>query len=110
MRCWVVPITKPYPYLYRDKDRASQARWRLRMPGRRAFTIKGPYGSPEFAANYRAVAEGTRAERHGVPTKHGKYGGPCSILSTVRGLRPISASKGHAVIWSRPTSSANGAI
>lgn len=50
-------ITRPYPYLYRDKDRQGRERWRLRPPGRKAVTIKGRFGTPEFAAAYRAALE-----------------------------------------------------
>ena len=64
-------IAKPYPYLYRDIDRQGEIRWRLRAPGRKTTTIKGTFGSPEFAANYRAVMEGTPAEKVGLPVKHG---------------------------------------
>ena len=49
--------TKPYPYLYKDIDRQGRIRWRLRAPRRPTVTIKGEYGSPEFAANYRAAIE-----------------------------------------------------
>ena len=49
---------RPYPFLYRDVDRQNAIRWRLRAPGRPTVTIKGQYGSPEFAANYRAAMEG----------------------------------------------------
>ena len=61
--------TKPYLNLYRDKDRQGRDRWRLRVRGKKAVTIKGAYGSPEFAANYRAAREvdGTR----GAVGKHG---------------------------------------
>jgi integrase len=51
-------LAKPYPYLYKDKDRQGRERWRLRMPGRKTVTIKGTFGSPEFAATYRAAVEG----------------------------------------------------
>jgi integrase len=65
---------RPYPYLYRDKDRQGAARWRLRAPGRKTVTIDGVYGSPEFAANYRTalegVAVGTVAKAIG---KHGTF-------------------------------------
>ena len=69
-------IVRPYPYLYRDKDRQGAERWRLRAPGRRTVTIKGAYGSPEFAANYRAALEGQQAgcARTVVPSgKHGTF-------------------------------------
>jgi integrase len=52
-------IAKPaYPYLFRDSDRHGRIRYRLRMPGRKAVTILGQFGSAEFAANYRAAVEG----------------------------------------------------
>ena len=51
-------ITKPYPHCYRSKDRQGRDRWILRVPGRKAVTIKGRWGSLEFAANYRAALEG----------------------------------------------------
>jgi integrase len=66
-----IKIAKPYPYLYRDIDRQGEVRWRLRAPGRKTVTIKGAFGSPEFAANYRAGMGGIPAEKVGVPTKHG---------------------------------------
>ena len=53
-------INKPYPYLCSDIDRQGRKRWRLRAPRRPTTTIKGEYGSPEFAANYRAAMEGER--------------------------------------------------
>ena len=64
-------ITKPYPSLYRDKDRQGRVRWRLRVPGRKTVTIKGVYGSPEFAANYRVAVEGAPVEKKGIGTQHG---------------------------------------
>ena len=48
---------KPYPHCYRSKDRQGRDRWLLRVPGGRAVTIRGRYGSPEFATNYRAALE-----------------------------------------------------
>ena len=51
---------KPYPYLYKDVDRQGHVRWRLRAPHKPTVTIKGEFGSPEFAANYRAAMEGDR--------------------------------------------------
>jgi hypothetical protein len=55
-------IAKPaYPYLCRDSDRHGRwrIRYRLRIPGRKAVTIKGQqFGSGEFAENYRAAVEG----------------------------------------------------
>ena len=64
-------ITKPYPFLYRDLDRQGAVRWRLRAPRRRTATIKGAYGSAEFAANYRAAMEGTPVESKIITGKHG---------------------------------------
>ena len=57
IRSWPMKPTKPYPHLYRDKDRQGRDRWRLRVRGKKAVTVKGSYGSPEFAANYRAALE-----------------------------------------------------
>jgi len=54
-------ITKPYRHCYKSKDRQGRDRWLLRVPGRKAKTIKGRYGTPEFAANYRAAMEGSEA-------------------------------------------------
>ena len=51
-------IAKPYPYLYSDKDRQGRVRWRLRLPGRKAVTVKGRFGTPEFAIAYRNALEG----------------------------------------------------
>ena len=62
---------KPYPYLYRDIDRQGAERWRLRVRGRKTVTIRGAYGSPEFAANYRAAMEGEPVEKAIVTGKHG---------------------------------------
>ena len=60
---------KPYPYLYKDVDRQGHVRWRLRAPHKPTVTIKDEYGSPEFAANYRAAMEGSPvlepAAKHG---------------------------------------------
>ena len=66
-------ITKPYPYLYADIDRQGAKRWRLRAPRRPTVTIKGEFGSPEFAANYRAAIEGETSERKVVTGKHGTF-------------------------------------
>jgi integrase len=70
--------TKPYPFVYRDIDRQGAQRWRLRAPGRPTTTIKGEFGSPDFAANYRAAMEGSVATHRSVatdcrsvPSKHG---------------------------------------
>lgn len=62
-------VAKPYPYLYRDKSRGG--RWRLRAPGRPTVTIKGEFGSPEFAADYRAAMEGENKLTPTAVTKHG---------------------------------------
>jgi integrase len=62
-------FAKPYPYLYRDKSRGG--RWRLRALGRPTITIRGEYGSPEFAANYRAAMEGKDKQTPRDVTKHG---------------------------------------
>jgi integrase len=67
----ITKIARPFPYLYRDKDRQGAVRWLLRAPGRKAVTVKGVYGSPEFAANYRAAIEGAPIEQRGIPAKHG---------------------------------------
>jgi integrase len=64
-------VAKPYPHLYKDKDRQGEVRWRLRAPGRKTATIKGDFGSPEFAANYRAALEGTPTPVGTIPTKTG---------------------------------------
>jgi integrase len=66
-------ITRPYPYLYRDIDRQGAERWRLRAPGHKTVTIKGAFGSPEFAANYRAAMEGEPVERKITTGKHGTF-------------------------------------
>src|SRR5262245_56074583 len=56
-------------YVYRSKDRQGRDRWLLRLPGRRAVTLKGVYGSPEFMANYHDATEQqpqtARASAHG---------------------------------------------
>jgi integrase len=66
-------VTKPYPYLYADIDRQGAERWRLRAPGQKTVTIKGKFGSPEFAANYRAAMEGDVVERKSPTGKHGTF-------------------------------------
>src|SRR6186997_3060888 len=64
-------IAKPvYPYLCRDSDRHGRVRYRLRAPGRKAVTIKGQFGSAEFADNYRA-AIGGYTEKRGVAVQQG---------------------------------------
>ncbi|MGH6865670.1 MAG: tyrosine-type recombinase/integrase [Methyloceanibacter sp.] len=50
-------------------------RWRYRPPGGKGITIKGVYGSLEFAANYRAATQGTPIEKKGLPAKHGTMAG-----------------------------------
>jgi integrase len=57
----MVKIVKAYPFLCKDRDRQGNVRWRLRAPGRPTTTIKGSFGSPEFAANYRTALEGPAA-------------------------------------------------
>ena len=51
-------IAKLYPDLYSDKDRQGRVRWRLRPPGRKAVTVKGRFGTQEFAIAYRNALEG----------------------------------------------------
>ena len=58
-------ISKPFPYVYPDKDRQGRPRWRYRPPAGKAVTIKGAYGSPAFAEAYRAAVEGP-IERKGL--------------------------------------------
>lgn len=64
-------LSKPYPGLYKDKDRQGRDRWRLRLPRRKSVTIKGPFGSPEFAESYRAAIEGEPEKR--LSGKHGSF-------------------------------------
>ena len=65
-------IAKPaYPYLCRDSDRHGRVRYRLRVPGRKAVTIKGQFGSAEFAENYRVAVQGTPVEKTGIVAQHG---------------------------------------
>jgi integrase len=45
-------------HVYRSKDRQGRDRWLLRLPGRKALTLKGAYGSPEFMMNYHAALAG----------------------------------------------------
>jgi site-specific recombinase XerD len=52
-----VKRTNPFPYCYRDKGRQGRTRWLLRLPGQKSKTIKATYGTPEFAAAYRAALE-----------------------------------------------------
>ena len=56
-----------FPHCYRSKDRHGRERWLLRVPGRKAVTIKGRYGSPEFAENYRAALAPVEKKGIGVP-------------------------------------------
>ena len=46
-------------HVYRSKDRQGRDRWLLRLPGRKAITLKGAHGSPEFMANYQAAIDGS---------------------------------------------------
>lgn len=82
---------KPYPYLYPDKDRQGRLRWRVRAPGRKTATIKGAFGSPEFAENYRAAMDDVEpVERKGLGIpKNG----------TVAALRPLFYS--HVLFTSK---------
>jgi integrase len=66
-------VAKPYPYLYADVDRQGVKRWRLRAPGRPTTTIKGDYGSAEFAANYRAAIERDSVRPTVGSAKHGTF-------------------------------------
>jgi hypothetical protein len=60
-----------YPYLCRDSDRHGRVRYRLRVPGRKAVTIKGQFGSAEFAENYRAAVESMPVKKQGIVAQHG---------------------------------------
>jgi hypothetical protein len=51
----------------RSKDRYGRERWLVRVPGRKAVTIKGRYGSPEFAENYRAALAPVEKKGIGAP-------------------------------------------
>jgi len=42
------------------------------MPGRKTVTIKGQFGSEEFAANYRAAVEGEKSVKR-FAGKHGTF-------------------------------------
>jgi integrase len=67
-------IAKPaYPYLCRDSNRHGRIRYRLRMPGRKAVTIKGQFGSAEFAENYRAAVEGDSPKQVRFAGKPGSF-------------------------------------
>jgi hypothetical protein len=63
-------------HVYRSKDRQGRDRWLLRLPGRKAVTIKGAHGSPEFMASYQEAIE--PVERVCVPK-----GGPGTIGALV---------------------------
>jgi integrase len=54
-------------HCYRSKDRHGRERWLMRVPGRKAVTIKGRYGSPEFAENYRAALAPVEKKGIGAP-------------------------------------------
>ena len=58
-----------FPHCYRIKERGGGYRWLLRVPGRKSVTIKGKYGSPEFADNYRAALAPIEKKGVGVPRK-----------------------------------------
>jgi len=60
----------PYPHVHRMEDRQGRERYLLRIPGRKAVTLKGRYGSEEFAESYRNAVAGT-APPKGIPTKPG---------------------------------------
>src|SRR5262249_7526786 len=60
-----------YPFLCRDTDRQGRIRYRLRRPGHPTVTIKGQFGSEEFAANYRTAVEGVPIEKRGIAVQHG---------------------------------------
>lgn len=63
-------------HVYRSRDRQGRDRYLLRLPGRKAVTIKGAYGSPEFMANYQDAIE--PVERIHVPN-----GAPGTIAALV---------------------------
>jgi integrase len=67
----MVKIIKAYPFLCKDTDRQGTVRWRLRAPGKPTVTIKGIFGSPEFAAHYRAALEGRAPETKVSADAHG---------------------------------------
>jgi len=76
-------MRSPFPHCYRSKDRYGRERWLLRVPGRKAVTIKGRYGSPEFAENYRnALAP---IEKRGLGTP--RHGTMLGLISHQRILR-----------------------
>lgn len=55
-----------FPHCYRVKNRQGGYRWLLRVPGRKAVTIQGQYGSAEFAQNYREALAGSDQEKKGL--------------------------------------------
>jgi integrase len=60
-----------YPHLCKDIDRQGHVRWRLRMPRKKTLTIKGTYGSEEFAGSYRLAVEGIQPSTVTSPARHG---------------------------------------
>jgi integrase len=76
---------RAFPYLYRDLDRQGALRWRLRAPGRKTVTIKGSYGSAEFAANYRAATEGEPVEKSPASRTLGAHGTIGALAHTYLG-------------------------
>ena len=77
-------IAKPaYPYLCRDSDRHGRVRYRLRVPGRKAVTIKGQFGSADFAENYRAEVEGDAPKQLRFAGKPGTFNRLGSRLSEI---------------------------
>src|SRR6478672_7211217 len=59
-RTCVAMVLLKLKHVYRSKDRQGRDRWLLRLPGRKAITLKGAHGSPEFMANYQAAIDGLR--------------------------------------------------
>jgi site-specific recombinase XerD len=90
-------------YVYPDKDRQGRPRWILRVPGRKAVTLKGVYGSPEFMASYRAATEGaepTPKEGVGV-VKAGSFGALALSYfnsGTFKGHRPETRRSQRGII------------
>lgn len=79
-------------YVYRDKDRQGRTRWLLRVPGRKAVTLKGHYGSPEFMAHYQSAIEGAEQKPKkglGVPRE-------CSLAALVLAYQVSATFKGKA--------------
>jgi hypothetical protein len=85
---------KPYVYLYKDIDRQGRIRWRLRAPRRPTVTIKGEYGSPEFAANYRAAMEGKSSEPVVVTSRHGTIDALVAPIFAVLNLPGLRLRRG----------------